>query len=135
MNPHARIYHILESLQYGILYMIAAFIGGVGLDSLFPKFKKETPILQLFYEIALQCLLLILVVYYIRYNIKHIPFIFPIHKGSGFIPYTTPEYNGEMMMGLIFLGSQLQLIRKIDLFSQKLYTYFFQNEQILISNV
>ena len=34
-----------------------------------------------------------------------------------------------MMMGLIFLGSQLNLIQKIDLISKRLYTYYYSTER------
>jgi hypothetical protein len=122
-------YHILESIQYGLLYMIAAFIGGVSLDFAFPHYTEDIETYELVRQTAYQCLLLILVVYFTRYIIKKIPILFPIKAGSSFVPYTTPEFNGEMMMGLIFLGSQLNLIQKIDLISKRLYTYYYSTER------
>jgi hypothetical protein len=131
MRSNIRMYHILESIQYGLLYMIAAFIGGVSLDFAFPHFTEEIDTWELFRQIAYQCLLLILVVYFTRYVIKKVPILFPVKAGSSFVPYTTPEFNGEMMMGLIFLGSQLNLIQKIDLLSKRLYTYFYKEERVV----
>ncbi len=109
--------------------MIAAFIGGVSLDFVFPHFTEEIETWELVRQTAYQCLLLILVVYFTRYVIKKIPILFPVKAGSSFVPYTTPEFNGEMMMGLIFLGSQLNLIQKIDLISKRLYTYYYSTER------
>ena len=126
MKANIRFYHILESIQYGLLYMIAAFMGGVSLDFSFPYFTEDIETRELFRQTAFQCLLLILVVYFTRYIIKKVPLLFPTSRG--FVPYTTPEFNGEMMMGLIFLGSQLNLIQKIDLLSKRLYTYFYMEE-------
>ena len=107
MKPHAQFYHILETVQYGLLYMIAAFIGGVTLDFIFPPFSKSIELTKLIYEIMGQCTLLVLIVYVIRYGIKHIPILFPVASGSGYTPYKTNEFDGEMMMGLVFLSSQL----------------------------
>lgn len=121
MKLSDRIYDILESIQYGSLYMIAAFIGGVGLDILFPVFDNKKPINTVILETIAQCLSLIVLVYILRVIIGNIPFIFPIHHNSGFTPYMTYEYEGEMMMGFVFLGVQLNLIRKIDKIAKALY--------------
>ena len=109
--------------------MIAAFIGGVSLDFTFPHYTEDINTYELVRQTAYQCLLLILVVYFTRYAIKKVPILFPVKSGSSFVPYTTPEFNGEMMMGLIFLGSQLNLIQKIDLISKRLYTYYYSTER------
>ena len=129
MKPHARFYHILESVQYGILYLLAAFAGGVSLDFSFPHFDETKPTGELFYETSFQCILLVLVVYLVRLCVKRVPILFPITASSGYIPYRTAEFNGEMMMGFVFLGSQLNLIRKIDELSSRLYTWLFTEER------
>jgi hypothetical protein len=129
MRANIRFYHILESIQYGILYMIASFLGGVSLDFSFPHFTEDIETWELFRQTAFQCILLILVVYFTRYIIKKVPLLFPVKVGSSYIPYTTPEFNGEMMMGLIFLGSQLNLIQKIDLLAKRLYNYLYTEER------
>jgi hypothetical protein len=129
MKPRARVYHVLESIQYSILYLLAAFIGGVSLDFWFPHYDPEKSVWTVFQEVVQQCIALVLVVYFVRYCVKGIPILFPVAPGSNYIPYTTPEFNGEMMMGLVFLGSQLNLIQKLDLLAQKLYTWFFKEER------
>jgi hypothetical protein len=127
MKIHTRGYHILESVQYALLYMISAFLGGVGLDFAFPHYDSKKPTEVIVKEVLLQCILLVLVVYFVRYCVKSVPLLFPI--GKNYVPYKTPEFNGEMMMGFVFLGAQLNLIQKIDLLSTKLYNYFFEEDR------
>ena len=131
MRGKTRLYHILESLQYGILYLIAAFIGGVGLDFTFPHADDTKPTGELFREVTLQCLLLILVVYFVRYCVKSVPILFPVGPGSSYVPYQTAEFDGEMMMGLVFLSSQLNLLEKINILSHRLYAYLFNEERVV----
>lgn len=129
-------YNILESVQYGVLYMLAAFIGGVGLDYLFPVYDPKKKLGAVVREVTAQCLLLILLVYFIRMNVKSVPLLFSL-KGAprGYKPYSTAEFNGEMMMGFVFLGCQLNLINKIDLIADKLYTLYFKEERTALTAV
>ena len=125
--PGHHLYSILEALQYGALYCSAAFAGGVGLDFTFPRFKKETPTRELLREVVFQSLALIVVVFFIRLAIQRVPILFPVPRG--YKPYETAEFNGEMMMGLVFLSSQVNLLAKIDELSKRLYKAFFNEEK------
>jgi hypothetical protein len=107
--------------------MIAAFLGGVGLDFAFPHYDPEKPTEEVFREVFFQCILLVLVVVVIRYFIKQVPLLFPIP--FGYKPYRVPEFNGEMMMGFVFLGCQINLIQKIDLLATKLYNQIFEEDR------
>jgi hypothetical protein len=127
MNIRGRLFSFLESAQYGFLYMIAAFFGGVGLDFSFPHYDPEKPINIIFREVLFQCILLVFVVIIIRYFIKQVPIIFPVP--FGYKPYRVPEFNGEMMMGFVFLGCQINLIQKIDLLATKLYNQIFEEDR------
>ena len=129
MKLSIRMCHILESIQYGLLYMIAAFIGGVGLDFSFAPYTEDIQTKELFRQISLQCILLIIIVYCTRALVKQVPILFPTSRG--FVPYTTPEFNGEMMMGFVFLGSQLNLIQKIDLLAKRLYGLYYKEERVV----
>jgi len=129
MKLSDRIYDILESVQYGSLYMITAFLGGVGLDFLFPHFDDKKPLNYIVLETVAQCLSLIVLVYILRVCIGGIPFLFPIHRNSDFTPYMTNEYEGEIMMGFIFLGVQLNLIRKINKIASSLYEFFYKEKR------
>jgi hypothetical protein len=129
MNLQTRFCHILESVQYGILYLLAAFFGGVTLDFSFPHFDNTKPVQVIFREAALQCILLVIMAYFVRYCVKKVPFLFTNYFASKYVPYTTPEFNGEMMMGFVFLGSQLNLIQKIDFLAGRLYNWLFDEER------
>ncbi len=128
MRLFTRIFHILESIQYGAMYMIAAFFGGVTLDYVFPHYDENKPTGIILAETIGQCLCLIITVYMLRWGIKKVPLLFPVPSNANFIPYTTPEFSGEMMMGAVFIGSQLNLINKLDLLSKRFY-YWMYNEQ------
>lgn len=129
MRPRARVYHILESVQYALLYLIAALIGGISLDFAFPHYEEQKPTGILLKEIAQQFVALVLVVYFVRALVKSVPILFPVANGSSYVPYTTAEFNGEMAMGFVFLGSQLNLIQKIDDIAGRMYLWFFQEER------
>jgi hypothetical protein len=129
MRGRARVYHILESVQYALLYLIAALIGGISLDFAFPHYEEQKPTAVLLKEIAQQFVALVLVVYFVRLLVKSVPILFPVANGSSYIPYTTAEFNGEMAMGFVFLGSQLNLIQKIDDIAGRVYLWFFQEER------
>jgi hypothetical protein len=124
---HKRIYGMLESIQYSILYLFAAFVGGVSLDFLFPHYDSEKPTEVILRETLLQCIFLVLIVIIIRHFVKQVPLVFPVP--SGYKPYKVPEFNGEMMMGFVFLGCQINLIQKIDLLATKLYNQIFEEDR------
>ena len=109
--------------------MSTAFFGGVGLDTLFPHYDPKKPVADIRREVIFQCIALVLVVYLTRLFVKSIPLLFPIHASAKYIPYQTAEFNGEMMMGLIFLGVQLNLIQKLDFLAGKLYEWIFNEER------
>ena len=129
MAALTRMYHILESIQYGVLYMVAAFIGGVGLDFSFPHYDPKKPVAEIRREVMYQCIALVVVVLVVRSVVKSIPFLFPVPKGLNFVPYKTAEFNGEMMMGFVFLGCQLNLIQKLDFLAGRLYNWLFDEER------
>lgn len=134
MKALTRMYHIFESIQYGILYMVAAFIGGVSLDFSFPHYDPKKPVAEIRKEVIYQCIALVLIVIVVRSIVKSVPFLLPVPKGLNFIPYKTPEFNGEMMMGFVFLGCQLNLIQKLDFLASRLYTWLFNEERKIINH-
>ena len=125
-----RVMELLEIVQYGLGYMGLAFIIGVSLDYLFPRFDEEQDTHQVLIEIILQIILLLIGAFYIRKIVKIMPFLFVVNfdiDGDGRIPkyrpYESTEFEGELMMGLVFVASQRNLLNKIDLISTRLYAY------------
>ena len=129
------IYSVLEAVQYGALYLFAAFAAGVTLDTFFPHFDDKTSTAQMLGEVVGQCLALIIVVFYVRVYIHKIPILFPVIGGKHYVPYETTEFDGEMMMGLIFLGCQLNLVKKIDALSSRLYKFIYNEEKTKLGNL
>ncbi len=124
-----QVYRLLEAIQYGVLYIFVAFFAGVGLDFAFPIYEKEKSSLQLLNEVFWQSLALVVVVFLVRGLVKAVPVLFPVPRGIGYVPYTTSEYSGELMIGLILLSCQLNLIAKIDELSQRLYMAMYNKER------
>lgn len=133
LTDEIRLMELLESLQYGILYLVFGFALGVGLDYSFPDFNEQTKTSVLFTEVAIQCLLLIVLTYYLRKLIKIIPFLFMVDfTGSGrtsFKPYQSEEYGGEVMIAIVLLGAQFNLIKKLDLLSRRFYKWLYDEEK------
>ena len=122
-------FRLLEVIQYGFLYIFASFFSGVGLDFAFPIYEKEKSSLQILNEVIWQSLALIVVVFGIRGLVKSVPILFPHRYANGYTPYTTTEYSGEIMIGLILLSTQMNLIAKIDELSQRLYKSLYNQER------
>lgn len=133
MKGSAGLYHILESIQYGLLYLVVAFIAGVGLDFAFPVYSEKKPSNEVFKEVMFQCLALVIAVILVRYCVRSVPILFPVH-GSGYKPYQTSEFNGEMMMSFVFIASQLNLINKVNLLASRLYHIFFKDEERIVDD-
>jgi hypothetical protein len=131
LNNSVRVNELLESIQYGILYLIAGFGGGVILDYSFPAYNEQIPTGRLFLEVTIQCLLLTVLTFYLRKLVKIVPFLFltSLTGPSSYKPYTSEEYGGEVMIALVFLGAQFNLIKKLDLLSRRFYKWIYDEEK------
>jgi hypothetical protein len=133
MTNEIRVMELLESIQYGVLYLIVGFATGVALDYSFPNYNEQTRTSVLFTEVALQCLLLIILTFYLRKLVKIVPFLFVIDfTGSGktsYKPYEAAEYGGEVIIAIVFLGAQFNLIKKLDLLSRRFYSWLYAEEK------
>jgi hypothetical protein len=135
MTNEIRVMELLESIQYGVLYLLVGFATGVTLDYSFPSFNEQTKTSVLFFEVALQCLLLIILTFYIRKLVKIVPFLFVLDfTGSGkssYKPYEASEYSGEVIIAIVFLGAQFNLLKKLDLLSRRFYTWLYNEEKTI----
>jgi hypothetical protein len=128
-----RFMEIVESIQYGIVYLVIGFMAGTVLDYSFPSFNEETPTKVVFLEVVLQSVLLIVLVFYVRLLVKTMPSLFDFHLGKRvrYVPYSTSEYGGELMISLAVIGAQFHLIKKLDFLSRKLYKFIYNREHKL----
>ncbi len=133
-----RVMELLETVQFGIGYLVVGFLAGTVLDYSFPHYKEEIGTQELFFEVLLQGVLLAITVFYVRKIVKIMPFLFVLHSdlnGDGRIdkyhPYLATEYSGEVMIAVVMLGAQFNLIKKLDLLSRRLYKWLYNQEKIV----
>ena len=131
-----RVMELLETIQFGIGYLVVGFLAGTILDYSFPHYKEDISTKELFFEVVLQGVLLAIAVFYVRKIVKIMPFMFVLNKdinGDGRVdkyhPYLASEYGGEVMIALVLIGAQFNLIKKLDLLSRRLYKWIFDEEK------
>lgn len=131
-----RVMELLESIQFGLGYLIVGFFGGAFLDYSFPKYDEQTKTKDLFLQVLFQCIALIVLVFYVRKIVKIMPFLFVLGidinrngKVNSYRPYEASEYGGEVMIALMIVGAQFNLIKKIDLLSRRLYRWIYNEEK------
>ena len=131
-----RVMELLETIQFGIGYLVVGFIAGTILDYSFPHYKEDISTRELFIEVLLQGVLLAIAVFYVRKIVKIMPFLFVLNSdinGDGKVdkyhPYMATEYSGEVMIAVVVLGAQFNLIKKLDLLSRRLYKWLYNEEK------
>lgn len=131
-----RVMELLETIQFGIGYLVVGFCAGTLLDYSFPHYKEDIETRELFLEVLLQGVLLAVAVFYVRKIVKIMPFLFVLQtdiNGDGKIdayhPYQASEYSGEVMIAVVLLGAQFNLIKKLDLLSRRLYKWLYNEEK------
>jgi hypothetical protein len=131
-----RVMELLETIQFGIGYLVVGFLAGTILDYSFPHYKEEISTQELFLEVLLQGVLLAIAVFYVRKIVKIMPFMFVLGSdinGDGKVdkyhPYMATEYSGEVMIAVVMLGAQFNLIKKLDLLSRRLYRWLYNEEK------
>ena len=109
---------LLEIIQYAVLYVFVALGFGIAIDKLFPVPDDNKSTSYLLLEIFGQCILSAIAVFYMRKIVKLFPFIF--EHIAGYKAHTVEEYNGEIIIALIFVGVQDNLIKKLDMLRKKI---------------
>lgn len=110
---------LLEVVQYGAIYCITAFVASSALNLIFTPYSETVSTGHLALEVIWELLLNVIVIYYLRLLIRSVPLVLHF-GGTPFEPYTTTEFNGEIAIGIIFIGVQFRLIKKLDLLSRRL---------------
>ena len=133
-----RAMELLETIQFGVIYLFVGFTAATVIDYSFPSYKEDIPTQELFFEILFQGILLAIAVFYVRKIVKIVPFMFVLHgdiNGDGKVdkyhPYISTEYSGEVMIALVVIGAQFNLIKKIDLLSRRLYRWLYSEEKTI----
>lgn len=118
---------LAELGQYAVIYTILSIIVSGALNLIFRPYNEGITTWRLAYEIIMEVVIIVVVVFYMRKLIKTVPFLFEMSwPGTPkYIPYLSTEFNGEIAIGIIFIGMQFRLIKKLDLLSRRLYSAFF----------
>jgi hypothetical protein len=121
-----RLVNIGGSIQYGTLYCLVYFALGISLHVIFPALNKSDPLLNIFLWILLQSLVIIVLSFYVEKFVEAIPGIFSFFPkffdfnkllAKGFIPYGVDEYKGNMASSIILIGTQYNLLNKVEYFT------------------
>lgn len=113
-----RLYQVIEILQYSILYAFVTGFFGICLEKLFPTPDEKKSTHRILFEVLLQCMLSALSVFYLRKIVKVVPFI--LEKEKYYETHSVEEYNGEIMIAIVFVGVQKNLLTKIDILRSRL---------------
>lgn len=114
---------LLEIVQYAFLYAIITLLFSTTIEYLAPEPNENENILVLLIEIFVQCTVVAISVFYIRKIVKLIPFLY--YKYKKYQPYLTSEYHGEIVISLVFLNTQIKLIKKIKILEKKIRSNFY----------
>lgn len=121
-----RLINIGGSIQYGILYCLVFFAIGITLHNIFPTLNKADSLFSIFLWIILQSLVIILLTFYVEKFVESIPGLFSFFPdffnfnellAKGFIPYGVDEFKGNMASSIILIGTQINLLNKIQYFT------------------
>jgi hypothetical protein len=118
-----RLNELLEIVQYGAAYCITAFVASSALNLFFTPYSESVSTGRLAAEVIWELLLNVITIYYLRLFVKAMPALHLV--GARNDAYKTTEFNGEVAIGIIFIGVQFRLIKKLDLLANRLYKIFF----------
>jgi hypothetical protein len=123
-----RFLNINGTIQYGLLYGILYLFCGILINNIFPAYTTNIQLRSLFMWIILQSIVIIIATFYSQKFVEAIPgwaSLFPGFfnpeelKSKGWKPYGIPEYKGDMAASIILIGTQINLLKKIELFTRK----------------
>jgi len=123
-----RINELLEVVQYAGLYCITAFVASSALNLIFTPYSETVSTGRLAIEVIWELLLNVIMIYYLRLFVKSIPLVLHVGDGNGADAYKTAEFNGEIAIGIVFIGVQFRLIKKLDLLARRLYRAIFKKD-------
>ena len=114
-----RIIQIFEIFQFSILYIILCLIAGIYLDYLFPDPDETKSSIHLMIELSIHSIVVALAVFYIRKICHLFPILFEI---EGFRDVHTKEYDGEIIVAIIFFTTQKKIFEKINILHKRFLT-------------
>ena len=107
-----RLTQLFEIIQYSVLYIVICLITGIYLDYLFPDPDETKSTLHILLELSFQSIIVALSVFYIRKICHLVPLMF---KVKNFKEIHTREYDGEIIVAIVFFTTQKKIFEKINI--------------------
>ena len=114
-----RLTQLFEIIQYSVLYIIICLITGIYLDYLFPDPDDKKSTLHILLELSFHSIIIALSVFYIRKICHLFPLMF---KTKNFREIHTREYDGEIIVAIVFFTTQKKIFEKINILHKRFLT-------------
>ena len=111
-----RLTQLFEIIQYSVLYIVICLITGIYLDYLFPDPDETKSTLHILLELSFQSIIVALSVFYIRKICHLVPLMF---KVKNFKEIHTREYDGEIIVAIVFFTTQKKIFQKINILHKR----------------
>ena len=114
-----RLTQLFEIVQFSVLYIIICLITGIYLDYLFPDPDEAKSTLHILVELSIHSIIVALSVFYIRKICHLVPLIFQV---KDFREIHTREYDGEIIVAIVFFTTQKKIFEKIKIIHKRFLT-------------
>jgi len=111
-----RLTQIFEIIQFSVLYILICLIAGIYLDYIFPEPDETKSTLHIMIELSIHSIVVALAVFYIRKLCHLVPLVF---KVKGFRDLHTREYDGEIIVAIVFFTTQKKIFQKINILHKR----------------
>lgn len=124
-----RMHKLLFIMQYSLLYVAVGITLGSVLDHLFPDYDPEKEHMDIIKELALQTLAIGVTLFYARKLVKIVPYLFNFDNSfSNSHAQNIPEYQGTLVLGLVFVATQTSYLKKIQHLSKNVIIEKLKNK-------
>ena len=114
-----RLTQLFEIIQFSVLYIIICLVTGIYLDYLFPDPDENKSTLSILLELSFHSVIVALSVFYIRKICHLFPLMFKI---KNFREIHTREYDGEIIVAIVFFTTQKKIFEKINILHKRFLT-------------
>ena len=111
-----RLTQLFEIIQFSVLYIIICLIAGIYLDYLFPEPDETKSNIHILLELSFHSIIVALSVFYIRKICHLVPLMF---KVKNFREIHTREYDGEIIVAIVFFTTQKKIFEKINILHKR----------------
>ena len=124
-----RMHKLLFVMQYTVLYAAVGLGLGSVLDHLFPDYDPEKEHMDIVKELVLQTLVIGITLFYARKLVKVVPYLFNFDNSfSNSHAQNMPEYQGTLVLGMVFVATQTSYLKKIQHLSKNVIINKLKNE-------